>query len=728
MAGRPDLVAALGRPAQRVLGLLAPLGATRDGGTASGREVVAAVGHLLAAAAQEHGVVLVLEDLHEADEATVGALHYLVAAARGERTLIVGSARPDEGGEAVAALRRRLVEQRAMAEVVLRPLPPEPLRRLIARSAAHPLPADTVDAIVAMSAGNPLFAEELAAVAGPSAAPSLPDRLRTVLDARLERLEAVVARRVLDALAVLDDGCTTEEVAEVAAADPAEVEPGLEAGVRTGALTRAAGGWGFRHPLLRDAARRRVAPARLAEAHRAVAACLERRGAAPERVAAHLLDGDRAREAVPWLRAAAARAAEVGALADGARWVELALRHADPAALAELLELLGDLRHGMGDQRAPGAYGRARAVAPADALARLAVKQARAHLALGDLAAARAAIAAAGDPQGHERDALLVRGMIAWYGGDFAAARGLAAEAARHPPRGDGHDTAVSLEAMSAHAEGRWERAMEARLAEAWHVPRLVGRVVDAYLCVTEYVLHAGDPADVLTRFARELHEQAAAAGAERGRAFAATVLGEAQLLAGEPEAALGHLAEAVRLSRRVGAVGGESLARLRLAEALMALGRPLEGRAQLEEALDLAHASPLADHLLFLVHAPLVRWAASPGEAMAVLDRSEALLGAQASCRFCPVEYHVAAAIACARAGETDRGHRFLLRAEDAVALWTGGPRWASLAEARGELLRAEEREEEAQIAFLRAVDGYAAAGHRAHEQRVRGLLGAPA
>ena len=70
-------------------------------------------------------------------------------------------------------------------------------------------------------------------------------------------------------------------------------------------------------------------------------------------------------------------------------------------------------------------------------------------------------------------------------------------------------------------------------------------------------------------------------------------MLGETELFTGNLEAARANLVDAARLSREVGAAGGESLARMRLGEALLRLGDRAGARAQLEEALELAHISP---------------------------------------------------------------------------------------------------------------------------------------
>jgi tetratricopeptide (TPR) repeat protein len=342
------------------------------------------------------------------------------------------------------------------------------------------------------------------------------------------------------------------------------------------------------------------------------------------------------------------------------------------------------------------------------------MKEARALLAVGDLDGAEQAVSIAGtDPA-----ATCIRGLVAWYRGDVATARAYAAAAAERAPAAV---EVYTLQALVAHADGHWERSMELRLAEVWNAPEMLDQVLDAYMCVTEYLLHAGDHSSRLIAFAGELYERAKAAGARRGVAFSAIVLGEARLLAGEPEAAPPLLREAVHNTRGVGCYGGESVARMRLGEALAVLGDQAGAQAQLEEAAELAHASSLSAHLLFLAHAALVRWARDPQEALSRVDRAEAILDPSPPCRFCPVEFFTAAAIACARAGELERAQGYLDRAQASVAGWSSAPRAAAVAEARAELLLAEGRHEDAEVAFLRAAEGYEAIGHRLAEERVR-------
>ena len=311
--------------------------------------------------------------------------------------------------------------------------------------------------------------------------------------------------------------------------------------------------------------------------------------------------------------------------------------------------------------------------------------------------------------------------MVAWHTGDWEGARRVAAEA--EGASADPGDLAV-LRGMLAHVDGGWEQHSRHQLTDVWESPELAGRVFDAYLCVTEYVLTAGDPYENVAGFAKRLRAQAHQAGARRGEAFAATVLGETELFTGNLEAARAHLIDAARFSRELGAVGGESLARMRLGEALLHLGDRPGARAQLEEALELAQLSPIAEHLVFLACSVLLQVPDDAAEALALIERAEALFDPSWVCPFCPTGYHVAAATVCARVGQLERGRSFLERAEFGAGRWRGGPWPAAVAEARAELLLAEGEQQLAADALRRAAEGYAAAGQLLNERRARTAL----
>ena len=646
-------------------------------------------------------------------------MHHLARSTAGKRLLVIVGMRDEPLPRAAALMRSSLVERGAALELTLGPLDRRALAAVAQRAAGRQLAHGALAAIERSAAGNPFFAEELAAAVDASGEVSMPPRLREVVARRLERLESF-GERLLAALAVIDDGFTAAEL--TALTGGGDVVGALDEAEAAGVLECTRGRYRFRHALVREELAARLPDEPLCRTHASAAALLAAEDAPPEAIAHHLLRAGQAREAAPLLTRAAEWAASVGAYGDGAEWAELALEHAHASERPALLALRAQLMHGAGEPGAPAAYTEAIAVAPAEGIPALRAQQARACLAAGDVAGAEAALdgvkAERPEDVGH---VMLLRGMVAWHAGDWDGARRLAAEA-----EGFASDPGelADLKAMLAHLEGGWEQHSRHQLAQVWGSPELAGRVFDAYLCVSEYVLKAGDPCDRIAGFAKRLRAQAHQAGARRGEAFAATVLGETELFTDNLEAARGHLIDAARLSREVGAIGGESLARLRLGEALLHLDDRAGARAQLEEALELAHVSPLAEHLLFLIFAVLVQVPDEGAEALALIERAETLFDPRWVCGFCPTGYHVAAATVCARAGQLERARELLGRAEQGAARWPGGPWAAALAEARARLMLAEGDRDAAAGALRRAAEGYAAAGQLLNERLARDAL----
>src|SRR5436190_734808 len=467
---------------------------------------------------------------------------------------------------------------------------------------------------------------------------------------RLDRLEGL-DDRMLAALAVIDDGFDADALAALAGADDAD--GALRSAEAAGVLERSRGGYRFRHAFVRDALATRMGEEALQRAHADAAALLATDGSPPETVARHLLHAGHPHEAVPLLTQAAEWAAGVGAYRDGAEWAELALEHADEDERPDLLALRAQLLHGAGEAHAPAAYADAIAAAPSDRIAALRVQQAGACLAAGDIAGATAALDGI-DPTETDsfKEAVRLRGMVAWHLGDWEGARRLAVEAGGLPAETLADPAELTdLKAMLAHVQGDWAQHSRRQLTHVWDSPALAGRVFDAYLCITEYVLTSGDPYERIAAFAKRL-------------------------------------------------------------------------RAQLKQALELAHVSPLAQHLLFLVYGVLLRVPEDDAEALALIDQAEALFDPRWVCPFCPTGYHVAAASVCAGAGQLERARDFLQRAEQGAGCWPAGPWPAAVAEVRAELLQAEGDDRAAADALRRAAEGYAAAGLVLSERRARERL----
>ena len=729
---RPDFASQLSPGAAATLEALRQPGHGTEAGASFGpHEVAATVTELLGSAARERGLLLHLDDMHEADDASTRVVGYLARSAADTRLLIVACLRPTTDAPA-AELPSGLVREGVGVEVAVQPLDRAAVEELARGVARRRLSPETMDAIATAADGNPFYVEELAATIDQAGDISVPRHLREVLDAHFERLEGM-AVRLLPALVVMEDPLDAADVADLAGVSSGEAGEALSEMERAGVLTAHRDDhFSFRHPLLREAARGQVPDAGLAETHAELASRLAATGAPPERIAFHMVRAGNQRDAVPLLADAARWALDVGAFGEGLAWVEEAAGHADEAQRAELLPLLAELRHRTGDPGAPAAYDRAAAVAPNEQRrVELRVQQVRAHLATGELDAAAQLIEAIDLDRASEADRArmtVVRGIVAWHRGDIAEARRLAIEAAalyENAGLTDELGETEDLAAMVAHADGQWTRHVTWRLGETWELPQVAGRVYDAYLCVTEYVMQSGDSYDELREFAEQLRSHARRAGARRGEAFATTVLGESELLGGDPESAREHLTEAVRVSREVRATGGEAVARARLAEASLLLGDREFASMQVEEALALAYHSPMAPHVLPLAHRIAIGIPEQADEAMARLERAESVLDPGSLCPFCRVGYHVAAARACCAADELERGWDFVDRADRGAGLWISGTPWrAAIAQARAELLLAEQRVPEAAASLRRAVEGFAGAGQRLNERSAREAL----
>ncbi|MEE1813360.1 ATP-binding protein [Streptomyces sp. BE133] len=275
-----------------------------------------AVAALLTDLAAERPVLIVLDDLHAGDPASVGLLHHLVRTVDTRRWRFLAAVRDEELSPDD---RRRitldsLVAQGLAAEIDLLRLSRANCARLTGA------PPERARRIYELSRGNPLFALELSAADPLETVPSGVNRL---VGGRLTRLPAD-CRAVLGVLAVGGGGAVG--VAELECVAAAGLHPPLGAAAVAAALDaavearmiyerevttggRTAPGYAFRHPLVRLACAERLGAATRRRLHRAYAdTLLDRRPDAVDALAFHLGRADDPR-APHWLRRAAERAA-----------------------------------------------------------------------------------------------------------------------------------------------------------------------------------------------------------------------------------------------------------------------------------------------------------------------------------------------------------------------------------------------------------------------------------
>ena len=295
-----------------------PLGPLLDIGlTVSSPPALAAA--LLDRLRAEPGTVLVLEDVHWADEGTLDVLRMLGRRIEGVPALAVATFRDD----APAPLRVVLGELATVAGVERIKLPP--LSAEAVRTLAEPHGVDAAD-LHRSTGGNPFYVTEV--LSAPTGA--IPATVRDAVLARAARLSEP-ARELLERLAMIPG-----------AADPALIDAAdepLDECVLSG-MTRLEGGRiAFRHELARQALEAEVAPRRRASLHREVLDRLVARGADPARLAHHAEAGGEAQAVLRYAQLAAQRAAMVGAHREAAAQLARALRWAGELTDARRAEL-----------------------------------------------------------------------------------------------------------------------------------------------------------------------------------------------------------------------------------------------------------------------------------------------------------------------------------------------------------------------------------------------------
>ncbi|MFG3579119.1 AAA family ATPase [Micromonospora chersina] len=291
--------------------------------------------------AEERPLVLLIEDLHWADRSTRDLIGFLVRAARATRLLLVCTFRTDElhRGHPLRPFLAELDRARGVDRIELGRLDRDGTAAILADLLGAEPAARAVDDVHGRTQGNPFFIEELAAAGDPVGCAVLPETLRDLLLARVDRLPEP-AQRVLRIAAAGGTRFAHQLLAEVAGLPEAELEDALRAAV-AGQLVVADpdGDYEFRHALFREAVHDDLLPGEHARLHARYAAAIEAQphlvaaGRAPAEIAHHWYAAHDHPRALTAARAAAAAAADRYAYAEQSRLLERVL---------ELWELVPD--------------------------------------------------------------------------------------------------------------------------------------------------------------------------------------------------------------------------------------------------------------------------------------------------------------------------------------------------------------------------------------------------
>jgi DNA-binding CsgD family transcriptional regulator len=309
----------------------------RDGAAAARFRVMRTAVRALrvAAAGRPGGLVLVLEDLHWADPASLRLLAMLAREVSSVPLLVVGTARvldPEPPGAEVIALRR---------------WDPAAVAAYVARQAAGPVHPSWPALVHRIGGGNPLYTRELARALAvpaklslPAGDPDLPDSLLRLAGRRISAL-GPACRELLGSAAAL--GADIDVTLLTRVVDPGtDVEPVLAEAIEAGVLAEdpwAPSRLRFAHELLREARYAQLTRAERIRAHRRIADALDTVPSGFSGTGAAEIARHRVRAAVDGESRAAALVACENAAREAARKLD---HHAAATWLGEAVDLFPD--------------------------------------------------------------------------------------------------------------------------------------------------------------------------------------------------------------------------------------------------------------------------------------------------------------------------------------------------------------------------------------------------
>ena len=266
---------------------------------------------LLERASENGPLVVIIEDIHWADESTRHVLRFLARALTDASVMIIATYRSDE-------LTRRHPLRPFLAEVGRFPgtvrvdlpnLERADVAELLTKLMERPPSNVIVDLVYKRSEGIPYFVEELTRSAARGCI-DMPDTLRDALNVRVLSLSDRT-QQTLQLAAVAGNRVDHELLAAAAEASDGELESQLREAIDAAVLTTDETGYSFRHALLREVVHDDLLPGQHARLHARFARILEEHpelmsaAAAPSEIAHHWNAAHEVNKAFRWALTAA---------------------------------------------------------------------------------------------------------------------------------------------------------------------------------------------------------------------------------------------------------------------------------------------------------------------------------------------------------------------------------------------------------------------------------------
>ncbi len=278
--------------------------------------------------------LLIFEDIHWADEATLDLLKYLGRRVQQTKTLLVLTYREDEtGGKRLLRPVLGDLPSRHVLRLRLEPLSEQAVTTL-ARRMNRP-----AKGIYTTTLGNPFFVTEVLR----STADEIPETVRDAVLARLTHLPAQ-AGDILESASIIPEPAEQWLLDEILHPDPAALDACIEGGFLVPAGEQVA----FRHELARLAIAGSLAPGRSRNLHRRVLEVLRKRPAgevALARLVHHAIGAADAGMVIEYGPQAARQASRQGAHREAARYFQAALRYRRQLPVGQRAGLLDELSY-----------------------------------------------------------------------------------------------------------------------------------------------------------------------------------------------------------------------------------------------------------------------------------------------------------------------------------------------------------------------------------------------
>lgn len=289
------------------------------------QRIMDAFGALMRLITREARLLVILEDLHWFDEASLAVVERHIASMERWPIMVLVTHRPD--------FEARWPPRAPLTQLPLRAFSEDESREIVRARAGGRLPPELEDRIIARGEGNPFFLEEITRalveqglilrrnggvdLTGPVEAIQIPDTVQELIEARLDRLSPA-AKRLAQVAAVVGRQFRADHLHELLSPEQIEVESALEELVSRGLVHGAgpSGEYRFGESLTQTVCYEALLLRERRELHERVAQLIETysAGLSPERVglmAHHLARSENRGKAIESLLAAAAEAEEL---------------------------------------------------------------------------------------------------------------------------------------------------------------------------------------------------------------------------------------------------------------------------------------------------------------------------------------------------------------------------------------------------------------------------------